>query len=135
MSDTPSPLPSSEAPKPKLSLAPKVAAPAPAAPPSSEEPAPSTAPTAAPVHATPPILQSNSTSTPPALLASNKPKASLKLQGEVHPANPDKFTDAKFSSPMPAAGDDSPSGAIVALSAIAAAAALTFAALLFLKTQ
>ncbi len=134
MSDTPSPLPSSEAPKPKLSLAPKVAAPAPAAPPA-EEPAPSTAPTSAPAHVTPPVLQSNSNATPAALLAGNKPKASLKLQGEVHPANPDKFADAKFSSPMPGASDDAPSGAIVALSAIAAAAALTFAALLFLKTQ
>lgn len=130
MSDTPSPAP--EPLKPRLSLAPKVAAPAEAAP------APAAASHNAPLpgHAAPPaILQSNSGGTPPALLQSSGNKPSLKLNGPVHAANPDKFEAPAFTSPMPAATDDGPSGVIVALSAIAAAAAITFAVLLFLKNQ
>lgn len=130
MSDTPSP--ASEPLKPRLSLAPKVAAPAEAAP----APAPAAPSHSAPLpgHAAPPaVLQSSSGGTPPALVSSgNKP--SFKLQGPVHAANPDKFEAPKFASPMPVASD-APSAAIVALSAIAAAAAITFAVLLFLKNQ
>ena len=126
MSDTPSPLPESI--KPKLSLAPK----APAA--ADGSPAPAPAPT---LSAPPPTLgASNSNATPAGLAASSgAPRAALKLQGNVHPANPDKFADAKFNSPIPASADDAPSPAIVALSALAAVAAISFAVLLFLKNQ
>ncbi len=137
MSDTPSPTPAPEsAPKPKLTLTPKAPAPAPApaAPVEAAVEAPIPPPPApAPVAGVP-----NSNATPPSLVAASaKPglaKASLKLQGTPHPANVQ--TDAPaFKSPMPAAADDQPSIAIVALSFIAAAAALAFAALLYLKNQ
>ena len=133
MSDTPSPTPPPEAPKPRLSLTPKTpaaAAPAPA-------PAPE-APVAAPeAAATPPPLQASSGATPASLLAANKSgvaRPSLKLSGTPHPsvANP---TDAKFETAVADTSSDTPPIAIVALSGLAAVAALTFAALLFLKNQ
>ena len=124
MSDTPSPVP--EFSKPKLSLTPK-------APVEQSAPAPAVATESKSLPPRPsPGVQNDSGARPPALVSSgNKP--SFKLQGEVHPAN---VTDAPvFTSPMPVAKPEGPSGAIVALSAVAAAAALTFAALLYLKTQ
>jgi 2-oxoglutarate dehydrogenase E2 component (dihydrolipoamide succinyltransferase) len=144
MSDTPSPVP--EIAKPKLSLAPKVAAaPAPAPAPAAEaaaEPAapaahaPAMTPTAPTSHATPGILQSTSNATPPALVSrTGAAKANFKLQGAVHPANGDKVNEPAFTSPIPAAAADAPSPVIVALSGLAAAAAITFAVLLFFKTQ
>lgn len=133
MSDTPSPTPAPEAPKPRLSLTPK--APAPAAP----TPAPAVeAPSAAPEVAatTPPPLQASSGATPAALLANKTGVArpSLKLSGTPHPsvANP---TDAKFETPAADTSSEGPPIAVVALSGLAAVAALTFAALLFLKNQ
>lgn len=125
MSDTPSPTPAPEGLKPKLSLSPKAPAPdaAPAAP----------AAASLPGHATPGILQTDTGGKPPALVSSgNKP--SFKLQGPVHAANPDKFEAPKFASPMPAESD-APSASVVTLAACAAAAAITFAVLLFLKHQ
>ncbi len=131
MSDTPSPTPAPEAPKPRLSLTPKapVAAPAP-----SPAPEPAIEPTAPPAA---PALQASSSATPAGLLATAKPgvtRPSLKLSGTPHPsvANP---TDAKLDPPVAASDNDAPPMAVVALSGIAAAAALTFAALLFLKNQ
>ncbi len=134
MSDTPSPTP--DALKPKLSLAPKATA------------APADASAAAPANSGLEVNpahpnQASSNVTPPGLAASiaasgaagAAPRPAFKLQGAVHPANPDKFADQKFTSPIPAAADDTPSIAVVALSAIAAVAAITFAALLFLKNQ
>jgi len=131
MSDTPSPTP--DALKPKLNLAPKATSPAEA----------SAAPANSgleynPAHPN----QASSNVTPPGLAASiaasgaagAAPRPAFKLQGNVHPANPDKFSEQKFISPIPA-DSDAPSAAIVALSAVAAVAAITFAALLFLKTQ
>ena len=136
MSDTPSPAPAPEsAPKPKLTLAPKApAAPAPA----------SQAPVAPPAEAaippvSSPVLQagiSPSNSTPPAIAAAAKvgsTRPGLKLQGTPHPANAP--TAPAFKSPMPAVVDDSPSPVVLVLSLLAAAAAITFAVLLYLKNQ
>ncbi len=135
MSDTPSPTPE-PAPKPKLTLTPKAPAPAPA--PVAETEAPAEAPIPAPPPPAPVAGVSNSNATPPSLVAASaKPglaKGALKLQGTPHPANVQNDAPA-FKSPMPAAADDQPSIAIVALSFIAAAAALAFAALLYLKNQ
>jgi hypothetical protein len=87
--------------------------------------------------ATPPPLQTSSGATPASLLAANKSgvaRPSLKLSGTPHPsvANP---TDAKFETAVADTSSDTPPIAIVALSGLAAVAALTFAALLFLKNQ
>ena len=137
MSDIPSPTPE-PAPKPKLTLTPKAPAPAPAPSPVAAVEAPIEAPIPAPPPPAPVAGLSNSNSTPPALVAASaKPglaKPSLKLQGTPHPANVQNEAPA-FKSPMPAATDDQPSIAIVALSFVAAAAALVFAALLYLKNQ
>ena len=137
MSDTPSPTPE-PAPKPKLTLTPKAPAPAPAPTPVAEAVAPAEAPIPAPPPPAPVAGVSNSNATPPSLVAAAaKPglaKGSLKLQGTPHPANVQNDAPA-FKSPMPAAADDQPAIAIVALSFIAAAAALVFAALLYLKNQ
>lgn len=130
MSDTPSPAPAPES-KPKLTLTPKAPAPAPA-PPAMEGSIP---PPASPELRTG-VGASNTT--PPALAAAaaaSKPslKPNFKLQGTPHPAT---LTDPPaFKSPMPAVVDDSPSGVVVALSFLAAAAAITFAVLLYLKNQ
>lgn len=135
MSDIPSPAPE-PAPKPKLTLTPKAPAPAPA--PAAPVEAAVEAPIPPPAAPAPVAGVSNSNATPPALAAAAaKPglaKGSLKLQGTPHPANVQNDAPA-FKSPMPAAADDQPSIAVVALSFIAAAAALTFAALLYLKNQ
>lgn len=136
MSDTPSTTDSTL--RPKLTLTPKVAAPAPA-----PEAAPSPESADATVRVAPapaPTLQAASSQTPPALAAAAAApapvalKPSFKLQGAVHPANPDKFEPA-FVSPMPKKADGNPHIVIVILSFLAAAAALTFAYLLFVKNQ
>ncbi|TAG32023.1 MAG: hypothetical protein EAZ36_02720 [Verrucomicrobia bacterium] len=124
MSDTPSPLPPSDPAKPRLSLVPKTAA-APAAAPSPVAAAPSSA--------TPPsITQASSDVRPPALTSSGV-KPSFKLQGTVHSA-----ADQPSQTALPTyrkSVDDSPSPVLTVLSALAAAAAISFAALLYLKTQ
>ena len=130
MSDLPSP---DSTPKPKLTLTPK----APSAAPAGEASAPP--PAAVPPPISPSISSAGaSTSTPPSIAAaasrSGGLKANLKLQGAVHPATP--TTDAPaFQSPMPASSDGKPSVALFALSFIAAAAALSFAYLLYVKNQ
>lgn len=114
--------------KPKLTLTPK-AAPAPA--PSGEAPSASAAPLQP---KSSPAVMNEAGGRPPALTSSgNKP--SFKLQGPVHAANPDKFEKPAFTSPIPVGVRDSPPLAVVILSLLAAGAALTFAALLYLKTQ
>jgi hypothetical protein len=129
MSDIPSP---DSTPKPKLTLSPKA--------PAAEASAPASA---APAAATPPPLSppsissaGASNSTPPSIAAASKSgglKPNFKLQGAHHPSTP---TDAPaFQSPMPAKSDDKPSAALFALSFIAAAAALAFAYLLYVKNQ
>ncbi len=136
MSDIPSPESSpapESAPKPKLTLSPK--APAPAAP---EAAAPAPAAAVPPAPAATISSVGASTSTPPSIAAAASRSAglkpNLKLQGEVHPATPK--TDAPaFQSPMPASSDGKPSVALFALSFIAAAAALAFAYLLYVKNQ
>lgn len=133
MSDTPSPTPEStpEATlKPKLTLTPKAPAPAPES--AAPAPEPAAAHPAASAYAPPPILSS----TPKVLTASNPsaPRASLKLQGPGG-AKIETVNAPAFQSPMPVVADDSPSIAIVALSFIAAAAAITFAVLLYFKNQ
>ncbi len=128
MSDTSPSTP--EAAKPKLSLTPK--APATYATPAA--PTEFVPEAAAPIAPKPsPGLQNESSARPPALVSSGL-KPSFKLQGAVHAANPDKFDAPVFASPKPAEVDG-PFGAFVAVSAIAAAAAITFAVLLFLKYQ
>ncbi len=128
-SSAPSPAPES-APKPKLTLTPKAPAPAPAAEAAATPPPPMPSASISSVGA--------STSTPPSIAAAASRSAglkpNLKLQGEVHPATPK--TDAPaFQSPMPASTDDKPSVALFAVSFIAAAAALAFAYLLYVKNQ
>ncbi len=130
MSDTPGSIPAPEAPKPRLSLTPKAPAPAPAPEaPAAAEPSAVTPP--------PPSLQASSSATPASLLAAPKTGAtrpSLKLSGTPHPSieNP---TDAKFETPIADRSGDAPSLVVVTLSGLAAAAALTFAALLYFKNQ
>lgn len=143
MSDIPSPAPTSEPAKPKLSLAPKTAAPAPAPAPMAEEPAAPAPVKTSGSHTGVPTsptggLQSASTATPAALLAAasknaGAAKPSLNLRGEVHPANGAKVE--QFVPPIPAAASEGPGAAVVALSALSAAAAIAFAVLLFLKNQ
>ncbi len=145
MSDIPSPAPTSEPAKPKLSLAPKTAAPAAPAtpPPMAEEPAAPAPVKTSGSHTGVPTsptggLQSASTATPAALLAAasknaGAAKPSLNLRGEVHPANGAKVE--QFVPPIPAAASEGPGAAVVALSALSAAAAIAFAVLLFLKNQ
>jgi hypothetical protein len=125
MSDTPDTAPEANpepALKPKLTLTPK----APASAPAPEGAAP------------PPVstLQAASSGTPASLLAAKAgaPRASLKLQD---PANSkiETVNAPVFQSPMPVAASDSPSIVVVLLSFIAAAAAITFAVLLYLKNQ
>lgn len=130
MSDIPGP---DSTPKPKLTLSPKPAAPAPAAEASAPAPAAAVPPLPAPTISS----TGASTSTPPAIAAAASRSAglkpNLKLQGAVHPATP---TDAPaFQSPMPASDDGKPSAALFALAFIAAAAALSFAYLLYVKNQ
>lgn len=127
MSDTPSPIPTSEPAKPRLSLTPKVAA----APATAPAPAPAT-PTPPASHTPPSITQGASDARPPVLTSSGL-KPSFKLQGNVHSAA-DKLTDDKpLIARKPV--DDGPSPVLTAISALAAAAAITFAVLLYLKTQ
>lgn len=132
MSDIPSP---DSTPKPKLTLTPKAPSPAPVAEASAPSPA---APSAVPPPISPSISSAGaSASTPPSIAAaasrSGGLKPSFKLQGAVHPSTP---TDAPaFQSPMPASSDGKPSVALLALSFIAAAAALSFAYLLYVKNQ
>ncbi len=125
MSDTPdtAPEPTPEpALKPKLTLTPKA-------------PAPAVAPEGA---APPPVstLQAASSATPASLLAaqSGGSRMSLKLQD---PANSkiETVNAPAFQSPMPVAENDSPSIVLVLLSFVAAAAAISFAVLLYFKNQ
>jgi len=131
MSSLPSPAPDNNAtpaPAPKLTLTPKPPAPAPVAlsvPVSAETPAEVVSPTA-----------SAAATEAPAPKPTLVPKQSLKLQ-----SNPDSESklpnNGAFISPMPNLkdydGDVSP--VFTVISGLAAAAALTFAYLLFLKNK
>jgi hypothetical protein len=128
MSDAPSP----ETPRPKLNLAAKgQAAPAPTPAPVEEEAGDTEGEAGGP-----PPLQAASSATPSSLSGgSDKPRPSFRLQGNPHPAHPDKIAAAGFRSPMPTEVEDAPSPVLTVLAGLAAVAACAFAYLLYVKSQ
>lgn len=98
-------------------------------------------PAPAPAPVAPAPVAPAATSPAPGLVAPALPKPALKLSTPVPAspsANPARIAAAQKlpgRAPVGTADDDAPSPAITVLSGLAAAAAITFAVLLFLKTK